>query len=145
MITEMHSRSVAILQAEAVAVLTTLAQKHGLIVRQAGGTFDVTKATLKFEFAIAGEDAERTQFTKDAPQIGCTPADYGKTATINKETVTLVGFELRRRAFPVKIKKADGKVVLMKEDILGKFFDTAFEKMWAKQKSSAFLVAAPTP
>ena len=144
MITEMHSRSVALLQSEAAAVLKTLAEKHGLTVRQAGGTFDVTKATLKFEFAIAGEDAERTQFAKDAPQIGCTAADYGKTAVINKETATLVGFELRRRSFPVKIKKADGKIVLMKEDVLGKFFDTGFEKMWAKQKAAAFVVAAPT-
>lgn len=129
MITELNSRSVTLLQTEAASLLRALAEKHGMTIRMAGGTFDVSKANLKFEFLLTGEDAEKKQFAKDAQSIGCNATDYGKTATINKETVTLIGFALNRRAFPVKVKKVDGSIVLMREDVLGKYFATGFDHM----------------
>jgi len=143
-ITEMSARSTNLLQTEALNLLKGLAAQHGMTLRAAGGTYDITKATLKFEFTITGEDAEKKQFEKDAPHIGCEAADYGKQAVINKELCTLVGFALSRRSFPVKVKKPSGDIVLLKEDVLAKYFKTGFEVRFAAQKPVIEFVPAPT-
>ena len=125
MITQFTAKISNSLQDEAKAVLKALAEKHGCTVRSGGGSYDLTKTTLKFVFEVAGEEAERLQFGKDCGLLGCKPEDYGRGATINKEEYMLVGFALNRRAFPVKVRKVrTAEVSLFREDVLPKYFHT---------------------
>ncbi len=124
MITTFNAKIANSLQDEAVALLKSLAEKHGLTIRKAGGGFDGIKATLKFEFISTSEEAEKSEFAKNCRLFNCKAEDYGRIATINGQEVTLIGFELKRRKFPVICRKKDGTKTLFTDTVLTKFFHT---------------------
>jgi hypothetical protein len=124
MITTFDTTNTNALHEEASALLKALAEKHGLTVRRAGGQIDGSKCVLKFEFRSTSEEGEKADFAKHCVLFNCKPEDYGRVATINGKEVTLVGFELSRRKFPIRVRGKDGKVSLFTDAILPKYFHT---------------------
>jgi len=124
MITTFTSATANSVQDEAVALLQSLAEKHGLTIRKAGGGFEGNKATLKFEFMSTSEEAEKAAFVSNCRLFNCKPEDYGRVATINGKEVTFIGFELKRRKFPIIVKDKTGKRSLYTEEVLAKYFHT---------------------
>ena len=144
MITQFTASVSNSLHDEAKSLLDALAEKHGCTVRRDGGSYELTRATLKFVFEVKGEAAERLQFAKDCAFLGCKPEDYGRVATINREEYVLIGFALNRRAYPVKVRKvATAKVSLFRDDVLRKYFHTGHSL--GPTEAIPFTPATPPP
>jgi hypothetical protein len=108
----MDKKLATLIQNEATIALEAIAAKHGMTVRAHGGSLGDLSTILKFEFKPAGEalaDAERKEFESYATVFGLAPSDYGATFVANNKQYRLVGFDLKRRKFPILAVGPDGK------------------------------------
>jgi hypothetical protein len=108
------------LAAEIEAALQGVAAKHGISICYAGGTLlGDNKVVLKIALESQDPDALRSEFEKVAPIFNLTVADYGKVLTVNGREMRLVGFDLKRRKFPLKMQAvADGTIFGLTEAII---------------------------
>lgn len=105
---------------EIEAALQGIAAKHGISIRYNGGTLiGDTKVVLKIALESQDPDAQRNEFAQVASLFDLTAADYGKVLTVNGRQMRLVGFDLKRRKFPLKMQViADGSFVGLTEAVL---------------------------
>jgi hypothetical protein len=106
------------LEAEVIAMLKPLAEKHGMAVRLKGGTIYPSELLIKVSIAEKSESGEaltREAITlrDHAEQFGLPKDCYGKTVIFNhmkNEEFVLIGIKPRSWRFPVLAKRKDGKV-----------------------------------
>lgn len=107
----MDKKTAKLVQDEATIALQAVAAKYGFTVRQHGGSLGDLSTILKFEFKPAGEalaDAEKSEFERAAYLFGLEPRDYRAQFVANGQTFTLVGFDMKRRKFPIIVTDAKG-------------------------------------
>jgi hypothetical protein len=110
---------------QAEAALQTAAADLGLSVQYAGGKYEEGKFTCKFAFRIADPNAsaaiERREFEQLCGMFGLSPTHYGAALTIRQQPHTLIGFDLSRPKYPIRVRRlADGAVRLFTRDILAR-------------------------
>lgn len=98
---------------EIEAALQGVAAKHGISIRYNGGTLlGDTKVVLKLALESQDPDAQRSEFAQVASLFNLTAADYGKVIKVNGRDMKLVGFDLKRRKFPLKMQVvSDGSFI----------------------------------
>ena len=94
--------------AEAMAALEAVAARHGLTVSQERGTFDPANFTFKAKFTAQTANGAPADFARNAQALGLPPGCYGTEIRHNGNRVKIVGFELRRRKYPVLVELEDG-------------------------------------
>ena len=111
---------------ECEAALQDIAKKYSIEIKQFGGTMKSdAEVVLKFRFQSKNEETLRSAFAKHAKFYYCKPDDFGRRATVNRREVELIGFELERRKYPIKLRDVEtGKVSLFTREVLGKHFHT---------------------
>lgn len=91
--------------AEIEAALQGVAAKHGIAIAYSGGTIlGDTKVVLKLALTSKDPDAQRSAFAQLAPAVGLDANDYGKVIPVNGRDMRLVGIDLRKRRFPLKMQ-----------------------------------------
>ena len=105
---------------EIEAALQALAAKHGVTIRYNGGTIlGDTKIVLKLAIESTDPDAQRREFEQVSSLFDLTGADYGKVITVNGRAMRLVGFDLKRRKFPLKMQVVqDGSFIGLTEAVI---------------------------
>ena len=109
------------LQADCIAALQAIAEKHNLTVRAHGGTLNDLGAILKFEFKVVGDtlaNAEKIEFERYAHLFGLEPTDYGMSFTTGGKTYKLVAFNMKRRKYPIVVEESDGERRLFSDVIV---------------------------
>jgi hypothetical protein len=106
---------------EVKAAMQIIAAKYGMEYRSKGGTFDDFMFHPKGEFlekAIDGVSVEKLEFEKYASLFGLQASDYKRVIVHKGEDYQLIGFELKRRKFPIKIQsvKDNTKILLISDD-----------------------------
>jgi hypothetical protein len=112
----MDKKLAKLVQEEAVAALEAIAASHGMTVRGHGGSLADISMILKFEFKTADAGAisakEKTDFELYCSLFNLTPSDYGATFVNSGKTYKVVGFDMKRRKFPIVAIGPDGKRIL---------------------------------
>lgn len=103
--------------AELGAVLTQLAQKHGLKLVRNGGTYSPTEFKPKLSFVLtdsAGQDLHaKREFERYAEIFGLKATDLGKEFISQGNMYRVVGLDLKKRKFPVRCQNVEtGKIML---------------------------------
>jgi hypothetical protein len=98
------------IQNDIIAALSEVAKKHGVKIAPNGGTLvNSGELSLKFRITLAaGEQANESaklEWNKNCWMFNLKPDDYMKVISINGEKVQLVGFQPRRRKFPILARK----------------------------------------
>jgi len=106
-----------------VKALETIAKEHGMTVRGAGGTIkSEIKADLKFEFTVDDADAkgavEKRDFEQYCKLYNLEPSDYGAKFNANGKQYTLIGFNLSRPKFCIRVRDAEGKETFFGEAVV---------------------------
>lgn len=113
-----------LLQEDLNTALADLAKRHGLAVRPAGGKFSDTSFTAKVEFTLAqnnpaAKEAEMREFNEYCSFYGLEPSHYGAQIPTQKYgPVTLIGFEIGRPKFPIKVRASDGSMKLFVREVI---------------------------
>jgi len=123
-ITQFTKSNLPALRTAIDAALKAVGDAHGIELRAGNCTFDSVKVTFKLEGKVldakVNEQKEKSDFLAYCGLFNLRPEDFGTifTSTISggrTETLTLVGFELKRRKFPIKCRKVDGSIILLTE------------------------------
>jgi hypothetical protein len=117
--------TVRALEQEIIEALAPLAEKHGLTVDSAGGSFDDHKFSARVCFKPVENDEEREarekrEFAKYANLFGLTADHYGKQFTNQGRKYRLVGIEPQRPKFPFVAERDDGVRFKFKEGVARK-------------------------
>jgi hypothetical protein len=114
-LTVIERRETKALADAALAALQAVAEKYGVTVKYAGGSYSGTNCTVKFEFSTMAEDGtvmdrHASDFKRYAQLYGL-PADaLGKVITHNGEQYTITGLTQRGGKFPVTVNRVrDGR------------------------------------
>jgi len=124
-ITTLDKGTVRKLHVEMRESMRVLAQKYGLTIREAGGSFQPLQATLKFQVSINDVDAVETQ-QKAAFELHCSsynvrPEHYRKEIVLKGSMWRLIGFELSRPKYCVRMQNVEtGNVSLWSDAVLAK-------------------------
>lgn len=126
MIKQFDKATCRLIGQEVEAALAAVAAKHGLVATYAGGSFTGAEFTAKARFSLAqsnpaAADAERAEFAQYCEFFGLKPEHYGKTVSTPKGELTLIGFELKRSKFPIKVRHANGEVKLYTAEVTKRF------------------------
>jgi hypothetical protein len=88
---------------------------------------------LKFEFKTADTaaiaDAEKAEFDRYAHLFGLEPTDFGAKFSANGKTYTVIGLDLKRRKFPIKVKGDDGKVQMFTDLVVDRIVQQRRQKV----------------
>lgn len=112
-----------LLSQEIDKALADVAIRHGLTVRPAGGQFSETTFTAKVELRLAqsnpaSQEAEQNEFARYCVFYGLEPKHYGMKLVTTRGEMTLVGFEIKRPKFPIKVRDSAGKLRLFTADVI---------------------------
>lgn len=102
--------------AEAEAAVRLVAEKYGLTFNFNNASFNDLSVNFKAEFKIADAQVlastEQAEFATYCGMFGLKPEHYHIALPPHKGMpVTLIGFDLKRRKFPIKGRMADGRIV----------------------------------
>lgn len=105
------------------AALAEVAKKHGVTIQYAGGRFQDTSLAMKLEVKVADPEvqakAAQIEFASLAPLFRLTGAHYGREFTAQGKRYRLVGFQPRKRKYPIRAHDiAAGKDILFSEMII---------------------------
>lgn len=101
------------IQTIALKAMEDAIAKAGYSVTCKGGTFNESGVVMKFEFKSNDRDTlaaqEKAEFEKYAFMFNLEPSDHGAKFVANGETFKLVGFDMKRRKFPILVEDTHGK------------------------------------
>ena len=126
MITKFDKPSCRLLGEEAQNLLVELAAKHGLTASYGGGQFDETSFTMRMKFSLSSDNpnaeaAERELFNRYCHFFGLKPEHYGTfVPTVKYGPVQLIGFNLGRSRFKIKVRLPSGKLVAFDQTLISK-------------------------
>lgn len=109
--------------ADAMAALQAVATKHGLVVKYSGGSYGMSNAALKFEFAEKASNGavltrEAVDFQQYASVYGLKPDDLGRQFQHNGYTYKIVGLNARAHKMPIQAVRLDGKTFKFPENVV---------------------------
>jgi hypothetical protein len=124
-ITSLTSATCKLIETEMAEALREVAERHGLKVAPAGGSFNEGEFTAKVKWTVAdpvaSADLERRLFEEICVVFGVAPDAYGKTLVSKGVVYTLIGFDTRRSKFCVRTRAQNGKIMFFGEEILRHF------------------------
>jgi hypothetical protein len=96
-------------------------------------SYDPITGTVKVtvEFQIKTDAQERAAFDNGATMFGLKPEAYGATFTNRGTTYKLVGFDFKRRKFPVVATDPAGRAMLFTSEVLRKL-DPSVRAGWGE-------------
>jgi len=97
------------LAAEVEAALKTVAERHGLTVAYAGGSFDASTYRPKITFAAVSDTGRPADWDAWCHVYGFKPEDFGRAFKNAGNTFTVAGLDGNRPKYPVIAVRADGK------------------------------------
>lgn len=117
---DLSPKSLKSMDAAIEAALKQVASDFGVTFRLNGGKIQSdVQAWLRLEVKLndpkAVKKAEKDAFIEVCHLYDLKPAHYETRFTWGGKTVTLIGFELRRRAWPIRVRQDNGKIVLLPE------------------------------
>lgn len=123
MIKKFDRATARVIQAEMEAALKAIAEKHGVTVRGAGGSFDDTTFKAKFELRVtdgsAIEDAARKEFDQYCALFGLKPEHFGKAVAIpGHGKWTVCGLAMNRAKYPIKMKNEAGAIKVWGQSVV---------------------------
>ncbi len=90
---------------EIETALQGIAAKHGISIRNNGGSLiGDTKVVLKLALESCDIEAQRKDFARTAALYGLSGEDFHKVVSVNGRDLRLVGVELRRGKYPLKME-----------------------------------------
>lgn len=109
------------LRVEMAAALAAVAKAHGIAVEVGACSYDPNAGTATFKINIAvglaeGEtsaDAKARAAWDQVGFLGLKPEWLGREINYGKTIYTIVGYEAKRSKFPIRVRNADGKVMLL--------------------------------
>src|SRR5580765_370202 len=126
MITKFDKDTCRLLGDATQQALTELAAKHGLKVVAGGGTFEPASFNMKVRFSLSADNpntaaAEREMFNRYCNFYGLRPEHYGTfIPTAKYGPVQLIGFNLGRSRFKIKVRLPSGKLVAFDQTLISK-------------------------
>jgi hypothetical protein len=113
----MDSKQAKAIQTEALDAIKAIYAKHDLVVTAGRATFDDSTFNLSVKATVTDPDAQSKTWAKYAPAYGLPVEGFGQTVTINRKDYRIVGLDLNRRGYVVRVEEvATGKAMLFKED-----------------------------
>lgn len=103
--------------------LGPFAEKWGVTMRGAGGTFGDGRLVARIEFKPTDDsgELEKAAFARAAFMFGLTPDDYGRTFNSRGTKYMIVGFAPNRPKFPILCRPVlGGKDMLFQDLVLQK-------------------------
>jgi hypothetical protein len=101
---------------DALAALATVAEKHGLTLTRESGRYDDSNFTLKVKFTVVTSDGAPADFAQNAVRLGLPEDCWGREIRYRGEKVKIVGLDMRRRKYPVVVKRPTGRNILLTVD-----------------------------
>lgn len=119
-ITKLDKKSLTDLRPEIDAALKELGERLGLKLRAGNGSYSPDGAEAHFKLEIKVDDpavqeaAERAEFDRYCGMFDLIPEDFGLEFRAGSKRYKLLGLELKRRKWPLKVRDLDAdKVVLL--------------------------------
>jgi len=119
-ITDLDKAAMIALRAHIDAALKELGEKLGVEFKAGNGGFAGNEAHFKLIIKVADpeiqEAANRRTFDLYCGAFGLKPEHFNKEFRAGSKTYRLIGFELKRRKFPIRVLDLNtNKVVLLTE------------------------------
>ncbi len=123
-ITQFDKRNLNDLHERMAKALEPFAKEFGITIRPSGGTIGSIESTLKFQVKVADPDIQKNAakklFDTYCSMYGLRPQDWGTTIRENTKVLTLVGIEVRRVKYPLRMRDQNGKEMLYTEHLVSK-------------------------
>jgi hypothetical protein len=120
MVVKLDKKVAREIQLEMAAALQAVADKHGVSIKPAGGVVGDISMKLKFEVTVKDEAAvealARSTFNVMAHAYGLEPRHFGTIIQSGGKRLQLVGIEVSRIKYPIKMKNVDTGVVALYTD-----------------------------
>jgi len=107
-ITSIDRNTCKFLREQLDEALSAMALPLGLTAKAGSARYDGNTVDFKVTLALAGHDANRTEFDRCCIAFGLTPEDYGKEFQFRRKTWKLVGIKIRASKYPI-IAEREGK------------------------------------
>jgi len=89
--------------------------QHGLTVTSSRVTYDDSTLNLTVKATVADPAAQAKTWDNYAPVFDLPEGGVGKVITLNRKAYRIIGLDLNRRAYPVRVEDlATGRPVLFK-------------------------------
>ncbi len=123
MLNQFDKINCCVVQHEMITALQNLCTEYGLNVRYEGGKFSDLEFTVKLKLTIRetanGESVEALRFAEICEQYQVPASAYGQVIEIQGKRLKLVGFELKRSKYCVKVLDLNtNKAMLYPEAVL---------------------------
>jgi hypothetical protein len=127
-VTKFDRENATAVQADILAALQEVAQKHGLMFINSGGSIGTTECTFKIKAVVkdqkAAKDSAKEEFENYANIIGYKKEWFGKSFRQGNTIYTITGVAPTRDATPIKAKNPKGKEYLFRlYDVASQFGD----------------------
>lgn len=121
LITAFDKNNARALHVAMIDALADVGKEFGVKFSQHGGQLDTLKTVFKISAALAPTKAnakavaavEQKEWDDACFLYNLKPEHYGLTVQTNKGPGTLIGFAKSRRKFPIRVKLADGHIILL--------------------------------
>jgi hypothetical protein len=114
------------LASEAVRELKAWADKHGLDLSAAGGTYGFTSGTIKIDLKVretaAGISGAQMEFEREAVFYNIDKAAFGQTFRSGKFMFKVTGANPGRSKYRFRAERSDGEIRLFTPDVLQRAF-----------------------
>jgi hypothetical protein len=119
-ITDIDKAAMIALRPQIDEALKELGERLGIDFRAANGNYGGNSAHFKLEMKVADPDiqekAQREEFNRYCSLFGLEPEDFGKEFRSGLNRYKVLGFELKRRKYPIRVMDLSAnKVVLLTE------------------------------
>lgn len=112
-------------------VVKDIEEKYGIIITMGNISYSALEFTTKLTVTsneTISEDFERKEFEKYCSAYGLKKEDYGRTFRNGGKEYKLIGFELSRPKYCIKVRGEDGKVGFFTEYAILGFKDYKLTK-----------------
>ena len=114
MITTFTKPVCKMLQTDIESALLSVAEKHGVEIGTASGSFRKNQFFLKLEINAKGDDGEffnqaKSDFEMMATAYGLKPDDLGRNFIHDGKSFSITGLTPKRQKYPINVTRYDGK------------------------------------
>lgn len=122
-ITDINKAAMIALRPQIDAALKELGEKLGITFSAGNGSFGGAEAHFKLNMKVADpsiqEAAKRDEFARYCSLFDLQPEDYGKTFRAGRTEYRLIGLELKRSKYPLRVMNlTENKVVLLTDAVV---------------------------
>jgi hypothetical protein len=122
----MDKAQAKVVQAAVGEAIKAVYAQYGLVVTSSRCTYDDSTFNLTVKANVSDPAAQGKTWDQYAPIFDLPEGGVGKVVRLNQKDYRIVGLDLNRRAYPVRVEEvATGKVVLFKAPAIARALLTA--------------------